>query len=557
MCGIQAPAKLDGWVAFVLYLALAICLDREAITHLSTGCACGLPGDPAQYTWAFVWFPHALFHGLNLLNSKAMWAPEGINLAGATAVPLLAFAAAPITWLWGPVVAYNVVSIAAPISAAWCAYRLCRYVTGARWASILAGTSFGFGAYEIAELNGHLHLSVCFCIPLAILCILKFLRGDLATRGFVIRMTLVLLAQMFISTELLFTLSVLVWTGLALAWVVGGEDLRRVVRARAPWIALTYLITAAISSYYIYELLQAPAYAKGTGALFPTDLTALVVPMQWVWIGGSSFALYTNRFVNTGETLAYVGIPMVLVTLWVIGSRIRLGWDRVLAGLLVATVLWILGPQLFVHLNASVWLPYHLLYKAPGFNEVLQGRVAVYLDLICAVCLAIWLAGSRRRAWLRWAVGILAVLFVLPNFFNPGPGYYSTWTNPTFFKTAMYKRYIRPGQTILPIDWNSLSESPMWQAEDGMYYNLASGYFTTAPPTGWQGHAVFDLWNDTPRGHRDRRGLRSLIMTHRISDVVVQGDEISRWARTLRDAGLRPTATVGGVQVYKVPANWW
>src|ERR1700722_7995465 len=164
-----------GVFAFLVYLAIAALWDRAAIERMGSVCACGLPGDPAQYTWSFVWFPHALFHGLSLLHTKAMWTPTGINLAGGTATPLLAFLLAPITYIWGPIVSYNVITILAPVTAASSAYVLCRYVSKSQWAALIAGAAFGFSTYEIGQLNGHLHLVVIFCPPLAVWCVLRFL----------------------------------------------------------------------------------------------------------------------------------------------------------------------------------------------------------------------------------------------------------------------------------------------------------------------------------------------------------------------------------------------
>jgi hypothetical protein len=553
--GLKSLLAHDGLIAFAIYLAIAAMLDRFAIAHMGSVCACGVPGDPAQYTWAFVWFPHALFNGLNLLHSNAMWAPTGINLAGATAVPLLAFLLAPITWLWGPIVAYNVVTIAAPVTTGWCAYRLCRYITRAPWASILAGVGFAFSSFETMQLKGHLHLSVSLCIPLAVLCVLKLLSGDLSRPRFVLLMTVILVAQMFISSEVFFTLSVMIVVGLALAWILGDSGQRQAVRTGLPMIALAYLITLVLSSYYVYELLKAPAYSTYQGYRLPTDLLSFFVPMPWTWIGGVRFAPVTSLFVYQPETLAYVGVPMLIVLARFISTRWAEYRTKLLTALLVLTTLWILGPYLFVAGQRTIYLPYDLFARLPGFREVLQGRTAVYLDLMCAVILAIWVAEARTHRWMRWCLGLVAVAFVLPNLITPGSGLVSTWTNPNFFTTNMYKQHLRRGETVLPISWSFESEALMWQAEDHMYYDMASGYFTTRPPKGWRGRIVSDLWRDVPDPRLGRQ-FKALLVKRDVSDVVVQASEVARWTSTLSAAGLKPTFTGGGVTVYAVPAAW-
>ena len=181
----QALENQHGWFALFVYLAVAVIWDRSSIGHLGSVCACGLPGDPAQYAWSFVWFPHALLNGLSLLHTHAMWAPPGINLAGATATPFLAFLFAPITWIWGPIVSLDVAWIAAPVSAAWSVYWLCRYLTRAHWGAVAAGLAYGFGSYQVGQLNGHLHLVMIFCPPLVVLTMLQFLNADISRRRLV------------------------------------------------------------------------------------------------------------------------------------------------------------------------------------------------------------------------------------------------------------------------------------------------------------------------------------------------------------------------------------
>jgi hypothetical protein len=545
-----------GAFAFLVYLAIAALWDHAAIERMGSVCPCGLPGDPAQYTWSFVWFPHALFHGLSLLHTKAMWAPTGINLAGGTATPLLAFLLAPITYIWGPIVSYNVITILAPVTAASSAYVLCRYVSKSQWAALIAGAAFGFSTYEIGQLNGHLHLVVIFCPPLAVWCVLRFLDAVISRRRFCVELAVILIAQFLISLEVFFTMSVLGVVALAIGWVLGEPRVRaRIVEAVIP-IVVAYVALAALLSWYLVAQLHASAYSTGTGAMFPTDALSLFTPMIYTWIGGHAFNLVTQMYVaGPGETDAYVGLPMVLIVVTYLARR----WDqratRWLAAMLVVTLFWVLGPRLYVAGKPTIWLPYALFQHLPGFDQVLQGRVAVYLALMCSVVLALWLSKVNRHRWLQWAIGLLAVAMVLPNVISPGSSNAATWENPKFFSTDMYKRYLHRGETILPIRWGWLSESPMWQAETHMYFNLASGYFTTSIPAGWGSPLTDDLWSDTPKP-ADAQLLRPLLIERHVSDIVVQPTELKAWGPILRGAGLSVSARVGGVVLYHVPASW-
>ncbi len=102
--------------------------------------------DPEIFVWSFAWWQHALATGQNPFVSHAVYAPDGINLAWATSVPGLAIPFVPLTWLFGPVASYNVAALLLPAAAAWTAFLLCRYLTGALWPSLVGGYLFGFSA---------------------------------------------------------------------------------------------------------------------------------------------------------------------------------------------------------------------------------------------------------------------------------------------------------------------------------------------------------------------------------------------------------------------------
>ena len=547
----------DALVALAVYLAIGLYWYRAAVGHMGSTCTCTLPGDAASITWALEWFPHALLHGINLLHTKAMWTPTGIDLAGATAVPLVALVVAPVTWLWGPVVAYNVVTIVAPVAGAWCGYRLCRYITKASWPSILAGATYGFGTYEIAQNSGHLQLAITVCPALAALCVLRYLDGLTSKRRLRIEMIVLLLAQMFLGTELLFTMSVLGAVAFALWWWLGPIDARPRLASAAAVIASSYVIMLVLSSWYVYALLQAPEYAKDRGFLFPTDLFSLFTPMPYTWIGGPLFQGVTAKFAGQEpEVNAYLGLPLVLLVVHYLRTRWERRGTKLLTALIVIAVVWVLGANLYVLGVKTIPLPYLLFAYLPGFNELMQGRIALYLELLSAIVLALWLAAPSRHVVLRWCCGALALAFVLPNLFYPAQRKSDVWTNPVFFKTDMYKRYLHRGETIMPISWAWFSEAPMWQAEDHMYYNTASGYFLADPPDSWQNQLTTDLWDGGPPRAGDARLLRPFVSRRGVSDIVVQSSYMKIWGPTLRAAGLRTSTTAGGVTVYPVPAVW-
>jgi hypothetical protein len=536
-------------LALVVYVALTLLWDQAAVKHMGSTCACWLPGDAAQYTWAFGWFPHALFNGESLLHTRAMWSPTGINLAGATATPLLAFLYAPLTWLWSPIVAYNVAEMVAPVTAAFSAYWLCRYVTKAHWASVLGGAAYGFSSYEVLQGTGHLHLVTAVCPPLAVLLVLLLLDQRISRRWFVALLTVILVAQLLISTEVLFTMTVMGVVALTLAYALGDQVTRAGIRQALRPIFFAVVCATVVASPYIYDELHASSYSAGAGTLYPTDLLNFFLPEPDIWVGGTALHSVTSHFGSGGESDAYLGPALIVMVAWFVWIKRRERVGKLFAGLLVVVVLWILGGHLYVDGHQTIPLPYRLVQGLPGFKQIMQGRVALYLSLIAGVILAMALAQPGRRPRLRWCLGVLAIVFTLPNLVQPSAGYSGVWTNPSFFRTNLYKRYLKPNETILPIRWGWLSESSMWQAEDHFYFNLASGYFTTTPLHGWRSSLTHDLWNDTPH-NRDAHQLKPFLKAKDVGVVVVQGADVARWAPVLKRAGLRRTASVGGVVLY-------
>jgi hypothetical protein len=331
---------------------------------------------------------------------------------------------------------------------------------------------------------------------------------------------------------------------------------RRKIVSLLPWIIAAYAITVGLSSWYIYELLKAPAYEKYVGLYqYPTDILSFVIPNPPTWLGGAAFAPVTAMYVGgAGEVLSYVSFPMILLALRFIFTRWGKPAVKALTVTLIATIGWILGRHLQVAGHSTIWLPYSLLGRLPIFNDVMQGRVALALTLLCAVILAMWLArpASVGMQVLRYSCGALAVVCVIPNLLNHGSG---VWTNPTFFSTSMYKHYLRQGENIMPITWGGFSESPMWQGEDHFYWRMANGYFMYPPPVGWRNQLTNDLWYDIPKAG-DGPLLRRFVIQRHVADVVVQQSELARWSPTLAQAGLHATVTVGGVTLYRVPSSW-
>src|SRR5438876_390052 len=210
--------------------------------------------DPQIFIWSIGWWPHAILHGQNPIVTHAIWAPTGVNLAWATSVPGLAIPLTPVTLLFGPVVAYDTAAVLLPALAAWTAFLLCRRVTGATAPSLAGGYLFGFSSYMLGQELGHLHMTSVFLVPLVALALLRFVDGTTGARRFAVELGLLLGAQLTLSTEVLFTVSVALAAAIGIAFAVAPERrprLRALGRPLAAAYAIAAIVTAPLVVYAI------------------------------------------------------------------------------------------------------------------------------------------------------------------------------------------------------------------------------------------------------------------------------------------------------------------
>ena len=555
-------ARIAGYhplIAIALYLGASLLIERQVVVHLGSVCACDGTSDSTQYIWALVWFPHAILHGLNPLYSHAIWTPGGLNLAGATAVPAAVIAAWPITALAGPVVAYNVLSILAPVAGAFSAYRLCHYVTRSPWSSVLAGFLYGFSTYEFATMQEHLHLVFTFCPPLAVLLVLKRLDHAISARRFIVLMAVVLSVQMLLSTEILFTMTCLGVVVLAAAATFGSRGERGAIIGLLPPLAGAYLATAVICSWFLYAAARAPAFAQGWGTRFPADAVSFFVPSAVTRLGGYSFLSVTSAFRGSlTESGTYLGLPLILIVSIYLITRWRTRAAKVIVASLVVSVVWSLGDSLYIAGHQTIALPWSVLDSLPLLDLLIPERIALYTALGCAVVAALWLSSSEGPTWRRWALGLLAVGFIVPTAdaatqHGRLPVLDAPWSTPAFFSNGIYKRYLHRDEIVLPLPWGRSGNGLLWQAQADMYFRLASGYFGPPPPSYWREQPiVYELKFNYPRPGA-AQDLRRFLAEHQVADVIVQQSRAGPWPAVLAQAGLRRAVAAGGVFVYHVP----
>jgi hypothetical protein len=553
------------WV-FALYLAVALAtIGRAALASPAHVCACDLGVQEApSYMWSLAWWPHALLSGIDPLYSHAIWAPGGVDVAGANTVPIAALVLWPVTALFGVVVSYNVLAIAAPALSALTAFLLCRRLTSSTPAALAGGYLFGFSTYELSQSLGHPNLTLLFLLPAMVHLALRRVDGELTRRRFVALMAVAFGAQALISTEIAFDIGLLGTIALIAARYTAPLELRPRVETLAREVLAAGVIAAVVMSPYLVAVLAQHQVFRG-GGVFGLNLANLVVPTAITRYGLFRSLAKTFEVGDLFEAGGYIGVPLLLaLCAWARGSwRSRSG--RLLLIMLAVSLLLALGSPLHVGGSQLIPLPWALLQRLPPFASLTPSRIIAFADLIVAICIALWLRpDSGGRPALRWLVVFVGAVALLPNISAAANATYwaSRPANPAFFTTSEYQRYLQRGEEVLTIPFAGDGDSLLWQAETGFYFDMPGGYLSEGntgtardavalavlaggsqayPPARVQSRLVIPI-------------VRTYLREHNIRRIVMLPAYKPIWQPVLSTlAG--PPRTVGGIILYAVDAD--
>ncbi len=540
-------------LSFYALAALAI-FGRGVVGSLGSKVVGDAGADKTIFMWSFRWWPHALVHGHDAFNANLVWVPHGIDLAWATSVPLLSVASAPLTAAVGPIAAYNIAALAGLALSAWTAYLLARYLTRSFWPSLLAGWIFGFSAFEIGQMISHLNLVFLPFVPLCALLALKHLNGGVTNRRFVILLALVLTAQFLTSTEIFLDVLIVGALFLASAALLVPEFRGTVRKTMLSAVAATALACVLVSPYLWHAFVVAGTKSAPVRAPFTesADLLNFVVPTHLIWLQLPGSRSIARHFTATGaERGAYLGLPLLVIVVLFLWTRRQSRVMRAVALAFAATFVAALGAWIRIAGHRTLPAPWRVLSTLPLSKTLLPIRLTLFVALIAALILAAWLAeGARGLGWWRWALAILAIVFLFP---NPTNRIWSSQApNPTFFKSTAYKHQIRRGATILVFPFGGAGWSLLWQAEDGFSYRLVGGHLgRKVTPAEERWSAVYLAFGTGPPIAKLESRFRSFLKAHNVSAVVVAPHTNFRARRLITGLGVAPIR-VGDVLVYRL-----
>jgi hypothetical protein len=450
----------------LVYLLLAVAAFSSTWID-PAGSWIGSPKDPQLFIWYLGWIPHELSQGLNPLFTDHLNYPGGVNLMWNTSMLFPAVVLWPVTALFGPVVAYNVLVTAGIALSAWLGFLAARrFIDSTLW-SFLAGLIYGFSPALMAQAMGHPHVMVALFPPLALLLgheILVRRRMHPAVAG--------ALAGVAAALQLLTGEELLAMTLLAAAVGVAVLALLHRDQVRA---ALPYTIKAAGAALAVFIVLS--AYPLGFQFLGPqrvsgslqqpdvyvSDLLAFVVPGHLIHFSG-----------NSTENDAYIGLP--LLVLFIAGLR-KTRW----LGLTTAAIAVLsLGPHL--HVNGTV-TPIPLPWAAVAWLPLMGSALPARLMAIAFLGIGIVIAAYQPRhivARIALVLGLLAILPPIPYPTQPA-------TAPAFFAPGGDVERVPPGSVALvtPFSSHVSTDAMYWQAVADYRFRMPEGdAFTPGPYLG-------------------------------------------------------------------------
>jgi hypothetical protein len=561
--GRGAAVLSGGWAeslfALLCYASVAVALFGLPLSH-GPSKYLGWGTDPGTHVWFLAWWPHAISQGIDPVITKAVWAPHGYNLAWATSMPGPSVLMSPITALWGPVAAYNLLGLLAPTLSAWTAYLLCRRVTGTHWPSLVGGYLFGFSTYQLGHLMGHPNLTLVFLVPVCVILVLRRLEGELRAGTFVLALAGVIVLQLLTSTEVMFTLTIFGVAVYALAMLIWrktrGPELRRV----GLLIGIAYAVAATLASPFIFYLAKGssgPPVYSFYPSIFSTDLLNLAIPTSLTILGRGQFEPVAARFTgNVTEQVGYLGLPMLLILLLFAVSyrRSRTAWLLLLAIGLV--LLCSLGPRLRIGGIETVALPWRIADALPVFRYALPSRFIVYVFLAVGVVVSMWLSGathgervSARTRTARWILALLAAALLFPNLAHP---YWKSEVDvPAFFGNGVYRDYLAVGDNALIIPFGDRGNSMLWQAKTGFHFRMPEGYLSVTTPSEFANLPILETFYSGRLIPNYMTELRAFLRALSVDAIVVVEGTPGPWRQLFLSVDPSPLR-IADVILYRV-----
>ncbi|WP_137823996.1 hypothetical protein [Brevibacterium sp. 2SA] len=509
-----AYARLRPWAWYALALTLGSITVFGGVAADPGGTVSAGNDDSSLFIW---WLGHGaeVLAGLlgfggglagtgdGFLYTEAMNAlAGGVNGAWNTSLTGIAILLAPLTWVAGPIIAYNVLILSLPVlNSLACAILFRRFL--GRGPAFAAAAGVGFSSYVIAQLSGHPNLAFAVTPPLVAALVLALLSGPRtgrpAGRRFwlpSIGLGVVLGFQFYVSTEVLAG-TFLAFLCFLAALIVGGRSLL----SRAGWLRLGTggLVGAGIALLAALPLLMtmagpnAPSGAIRPHGVWNTDLLDPIVPGLPTLFGTGESPLPRVMDLDGAEIGAYVGVPALVAAAIIVLTLGRRGrWVvPVRVAAVTGTLVFLLSlgsPVLFAGQPLLGAGPFALVEAIPVLNNILPMRLVLHSTIALWAVLGCGLQWALDRRSTRAGIGMLALLAVSAVVVMPGAQPTREVYVPDFYSGSIAE-VIPEGSVVKtlprPLAWAEphADEAMVWQSVADFRYRETGGYFIGSSPS--------------------------------------------------------------------------
>jgi hypothetical protein len=371
-------------------------------------CQCG---DPAQYLWFIAWVPWSLGHLHDPFLSQAIYAGQGGSNTLEISDLLPPLVVSPVTVLFGPVAAFNVLVTVVPVVNGWSMFVLLRKVTTFLPGQLIACLLYGFSPFVLHDLPyGHFNIDLLYFPPLVLWCgydLLVARRHSPPKVGLLLGALVV--AQFFTGSELLAMSAVIGASGVVIALVVAPRLVWSRLRPAVIGAGVAAVSAGVLLAYPLWFALAGPRHVVG----YPWPGTPFYgYPLAGIFESGSSGTVppLGGYYGGAGAPTPYLGIALVvfLAAAVVVWRFRRLAWCAAAAGVLG----WALSLGAVAGGTES-WAPWRLLYRLPLVGDILPPRFTLFSDLAAALLLALtldvlWARRGNVASFFRSGGSVLA-----------------------------------------------------------------------------------------------------------------------------------------------------
>jgi hypothetical protein len=442
------------------------------------------------------WYPFAISRGINPLLNTYVNLPTGSNMMWDTTVPLVAFVLAPVTALFGVMATWNVAIVSALVLDGYCTYCWLRRHTVHAHAAWLAGLLLVGGPYAFVR-TFQLNLLLFFPVPLLIIEVERVfteVHANWLRSG--LKMGILVAVQVLCGEEVVALCAVALGTALIILAISHCVELRTrgpaILQSLGGAILAVLLLAGGPLGYQFFGpgRIRGPIQAPDT---YVTDVVNFLVPGKYTALVPGFLAGLSNRWSGGPlENDAYIGIPLLLVVLFVAIRWRRDAWVGIVSLTTLAVAIWSLGGHL--HVDGTVYrlppLPGRVLSWLPVLNNILPARFDLMMDLGLAGLLAVFIdrvVMGSSMAWRSRALGLLSFMIICATVAPSAPVPAYNPRIPRYFLPGGAVRTFRPGTVALLVPYGDSEETmaPMlWQAVSGFRLRMVAGAMYTAGRNG-------------------------------------------------------------------------